>query len=70
MDRNQIFVLRWMLCGVLIGAGAILPGVSGGVLAVVFGLFAGVLGLTLSYYNGVATGPTIILVLAAVFCLV
>ncbi|MBQ8683773.1 MAG: metal ABC transporter permease [Clostridia bacterium] len=37
------------------------------VLAVVFGLFAGVLGLTLSYYNGVATGPTIILVLAAVF---
>ena len=36
-------------------------------LAVVFGLFSGVLGLLLSYYNGVATGPTIILVLAAVF---
>lgn len=36
-------------------------------LAVVFGLFAGVLGLALSYYNGVATGPTVILVLAAVF---
>ena len=36
-------------------------------LAVVFGLFAGVLGLVLSYYNGVATGPTIILVLAVVF---
>ena len=36
-------------------------------LSVVFGLFAGVLGLWLSYYNGVATGPTIILVLAAVF---
>ena len=36
-------------------------------LSVIFGLFAGVLGLWLSYYNGVATGPTIILVLAAVF---
>ena len=36
-------------------------------LSVLFGLFAGVLGLWLSYYNGVATGPTIILVLAAVF---
>ena len=37
------------------------------VLSLVFGLFGGVLGLLLSYYNGVATGPTIILVLAAVF---
>lgn len=36
-------------------------------LSVVFGLFAGTLGLVLSYYNGIATGPTIILVLAAVF---
>ena len=36
-------------------------------LSIIFGLFAGVLGLWLSYYNGVATGPTIILVLAAVF---
>ena len=36
-------------------------------LSLIFGLFAGVLGLWLSYYNGVATGPTIILVLAAVF---
>ena len=36
-------------------------------LSLVFGLFAGVLGLWLSYYNAVATGPTIILVLAAVF---
>ena len=37
--RNQNMILRWLrdfLCGVLIGAGAILPGVSGGVLAVVF----------------------------------
>ncbi len=36
-------------------------------LSLVFGLFAGTLGLVLSYYNGIATGPTIILVLAAVF---
>jgi zinc transport system permease protein len=36
-------------------------------LSLLFGLFAGVLGLLLSYFNGVATGPTIILVLAAVF---
>ena len=35
-------IIRWMrygLCGVLIGAGAILPGVSGGVLAVVFDIY-------------------------------
>lgn len=31
--------LRNLLCGVLIGVGAILPGVSGGVLAVVFGIY-------------------------------
>lgn len=31
--------LRDFLCGILIGAGAILPGVSGGVLAVVFDLY-------------------------------
>ncbi len=34
--------LRWLrdlLCGVLIGAGAILPGVSGGVLAVIFDIY-------------------------------
>ncbi len=36
-------------------------------LAVVFGLFSGVLGLALSYYQGNAAGPAIILVLAAVF---
>ncbi|MCI8398699.1 MAG: DUF368 domain-containing protein [Oscillibacter sp.] len=32
-------ILRWLLCGFLIGAGAILPGVSGGVLAVVFDIY-------------------------------
>ncbi len=39
-DKNSI--LRWLgdlLCGILIGAGAILPGVSGGVLAVVFDVY-------------------------------
>ena len=39
-DQNSI--MRWLrdlLCGFLIGAGAILPGVSGGVLAVVFDIY-------------------------------
>lgn len=31
--------LRNLLCGILIGAGAILPGVSGGVLAVIFDIY-------------------------------
>lgn len=42
IPRNQNFILRWLrygLCGALIGAGAILPGVSGGVLAVVFDIY-------------------------------
>ena len=39
MNRKYFWVLRWMLCGALIGAGAILPGVSGGVLAVIFGIY-------------------------------
>ena len=40
--RDQNFIMRWLrdlLCGALIGAGAILPGVSGGVLAVVFDIY-------------------------------
>lgn len=40
--RDQNFIIHWLrnlLCGVLIGAGAILPGVSGGVLAVVFDIY-------------------------------
>jgi len=40
--RDQISMMRWFrywLCGILIGAGAILPGVSGGVLAVVFDIY-------------------------------
>ena len=40
--RGRNFGIRWLrdlLCGVLIGAGAILPGVSGGVLAVVFDIY-------------------------------
>lgn len=40
--HDQNFMIRWLrdlLCGALIGAGAILPGVSGGVLAVVFDIY-------------------------------
>ena len=40
MDRRKrARWLRNLLCGALIGAGAILPGVSGGVLAVVFDIY-------------------------------
>ena len=41
-ERERYTVIRWLrdlLCGILIGAGAILPGVSGGVLAVVFDVY-------------------------------
>lgn len=37
--NRVIHWLRNLLCGILIGAGAILPGVSGGVLAVVFDIY-------------------------------
>ncbi len=37
--RRRAHWFRDFLCGALIGAGAILPGVSGGVLAVVFGIY-------------------------------
>ncbi|MBQ2739292.1 MAG: DUF368 domain-containing protein [Oscillibacter sp.] len=39
IEHNKFFWMRWMLCGALIGAGGILPGVSGGVLAVIFGIY-------------------------------
>lgn len=43
MDRRRTtktaYWLRYLLCGVLIGGGGILPGVSGGVLAVVFDVY-------------------------------
>lgn len=39
-SRETTFLaLRLLVCGVLIGAGAILPGVSGGVLAVIFDIY-------------------------------
>lgn len=38
-ENSRIHWLRNLVCGVLIGAGAILPGVSGGVLAVVFDIY-------------------------------
>ena len=40
--QDPNYIMRWLrysLCGALIGAGAILPGVSGGVLAVVFDIY-------------------------------
>ena len=42
---DRVRWLRNLLCGALIGAGAILPGVSGGVLAVVFGIYRPFMGL-------------------------
>lgn len=42
MEEREYLRVRWLrnlLCGALIGAGAILPGVSGGVLAVVFDIY-------------------------------
>lgn len=38
-ENQLLHLLRNLLCGILIGAGVILPGVSGGVLAVVFDLY-------------------------------
>ena len=71
-----MLAIRWVGL-LLINAMLILPAASARnvarsmrsyhLLSLIFGLFSGVLGLWLSYYNGVATGPTIILVLAAVF---
>ena len=40
--RKPYGLMRWLrdlLCGILIGAGAILPGISGGVMAVVFDIY-------------------------------
>ena len=71
-----MLAIRWVGL-LLINAMLILPAASARnvarsmrsyhLLSVVLGLFAGVVGLALSYYNGIATGPAIILVLAAVF---
>ncbi len=71
-----MLAIRWVGL-LLINAMLILPAASARnvarsmrsfhLLSVLFGVFSGVLGLLFSYYNGVATGPTVILVLAAVF---
>lgn len=71
-----MLAIRWVGL-LLINAMLILPAaaarnVSRGMrryhlLTLVFGLFSGVLGLLLSYYNGVSTGPLIILVQAAIY---
>ena len=39
MRKNQLKFLLWFLEGVVVGFGAILPGVSGGTLCVVFGMY-------------------------------
>jgi len=38
-EETMLFWMKHLLCGALIGAGAILPGVSGGVLAIIFGVY-------------------------------
>ena len=38
-QEKRFYWFRYLLCGALVGAGAILPGVSGGVLAVIFGIY-------------------------------
>ena len=68
--------IRWVGL-LLINAMLILPAASARnvarsmksyhLLSVVFGVFAGVVGLAVSFYNGIAAGPCIILVLAAIF---
>lgn len=39
MEKKQLKILLWLLEGVVVGFGAILPGVSGGTLCVAFGMY-------------------------------
>ncbi len=39
MHKKNILFIKYILVGILIGGGGILPGVSGGVLAIVFGVY-------------------------------
>ena len=39
MEKKQLKILLWFLEGVVVGFGAILPGVSGGTLCVAFGMY-------------------------------
>ena len=43
------------ICGIAIGAGAILPGISGGVLCVVFGIYKDVMELFANPIKGIRT---------------
>ena len=48
MKEKNTGVLRWVLRvlqGMLVGVGAVLPGISGGVLCVVFGIYKPVMEL-------------------------
>ncbi len=71
-----MLAIRWVGL-LLINAMLILPAAAArncsrslrsySLISVIFGLFSGVFGLLLSYYNAISTGPTVILVLAALF---
>ncbi len=73
---SVMLAIRWVGL-LLINAMLVLPAaaarnVAGGMrsylsLTLIFALFSGLLGLVLSWLNAVATGPTIVLVAAAVF---
>lgn len=39
MKKEKYLAIKYFICGILVGAGAILPGISGGVLCVVFGIY-------------------------------
>ena len=51
---SVLALLRNLMCGCLIGAGAILPGVSGGVLAVIFGIYEPLMELITNPRQGIA----------------
>ena len=61
--------LREVLCGVLIGAGAILPGISGGVLAVIFGIYRPFMELLTHPLQGIAKYSNWFLPLAVGWCI-
>lgn len=46
-------MLSSILKGILIGAGAILPGISSGVMCVVFGIYEKLLNAVLGFFNNI-----------------
>jgi len=51
-NKKLINILLWILEGILVGVGAILPGVSGGALLVVFGAYRPVIEVLSDFKNG------------------